>query len=148
MTKTAKALNEDLIEHACSQLGAIARKHVIAGKQPAEAAWAAIRETKTLFPHDWKLAVQGDGDEDEVEVWEVEHKYPAACARIQRESQSAYRNRLVKTVKERAKLSADPVARRVAKWSSAKLLDLFESTMPATEEEAFRTAVAAAARRR
>ena len=82
---TTKQLDQDLIEHACSQLGKAARKHVHAGMAPASAARAAIRETKDLFPVDWRLGVQGDDTEDEIEVWEVEHKRSIPCARITRE---------------------------------------------------------------
>ena len=83
----AKQLDQDLIDHACAQLGKAARKHVRAGMAPASAASAAIRETKALFPIDWRLGVQGDDTEDEVEVWEVEHKRSIPCARITRETE-------------------------------------------------------------
>lgn len=80
--KTAKELNRDLIEHARDQLSTAARKHVRAGMGPGSAANAAIRETKALFPPDWKLGVQGDDDEEFVEVWEVEHKYSTPIATV------------------------------------------------------------------
>ena len=85
---TAKQLDQDLIDHACSQLANIARQHVREGMTPASAASAAIRETKTLFPTNWRLGVQGDDTEDDVEVWEVEHKRSIPCARISRATAS------------------------------------------------------------
>jgi hypothetical protein len=95
-------LDQDLLKHACVQLGEVARRHVRGGMGPASAARAAIRETKALFPHDWRLAVQGDDDEEDVEVWEVEHKYPVAIARIR-----AHAPELVKlTSKQRDLLDA------------------------------------------
>jgi len=81
-------LDQDLIEHACSQLAKAARRHVNAGMGPARAARAAIRETKALFPLDWQLAVQGDDSDDEVEVWEVEHKRSTPCASVSRETEA------------------------------------------------------------
>lgn len=81
----SKKIDQELIEHACDKLAEVARRHVQAGMGPASAARAAIRETQVLFPHDWRLAVQGDDREEEVEVWEVEHKRPVACARVSRE---------------------------------------------------------------
>ena len=81
-TKTAKELERDLIEHARDQLRAAARKHVRAGMGPRSAASAAIRETKTLFPPDWKLGVQGDDDDEFVEVWEVEDKDSSPIATV------------------------------------------------------------------
>jgi hypothetical protein len=81
----SKKLDQDLIEHACDKLGEAARRHVREGMGPASAARAAIRETQVLFPHDWRLAVQGDDREEEVEVWEIEHKRTYPCARILRE---------------------------------------------------------------
>lgn len=81
----SKKLDQDLIEHACDQLGKIARRHVRAGMGPESAARAAIHETKALFPADWHLGVQGGDDEEAVEVWEVEHKRSFPCARISRE---------------------------------------------------------------
>ena len=77
-----KKLDQDLIGHACEQLGKIARRHVREGMGPESAARAAIRETKALFPPDWKLGVQGDDSEEQVEVWEVDDKYQHAIARI------------------------------------------------------------------
>lgn len=85
---TTKRLDQDLIDHACSQLGKAARKHVREGMAPASAASTAIRETKALFPIDWRLGVQGDDTADEVEVWEVEHKRSIPCARISREPET------------------------------------------------------------
>jgi hypothetical protein len=82
---TEQRLDRDLIEHARSQLGAAARRRVREGMGPASAARAAIRETQALFPHDWRLGVQGDDSEEAVEVWEVEHKFPQPIARIERE---------------------------------------------------------------
>jgi hypothetical protein len=84
---TAK-LDQDLIDHACNQLAKAARRHVSTGMGPASAARAAIRETKALFPTDWNLAVQGDDDEEQVEVWEVAHKRSVPCASISREPES------------------------------------------------------------
>lgn len=78
------SLDRDLIEHARRQLGDAARRHVREGMGPASAARAAIRETQALFPHDWRLAVQGDDNEEAVEVWEVEHKYGQPIARVSR----------------------------------------------------------------
>lgn len=83
-----KKLDRDLIEHARDQLFAAARRHVHGGMGPASAAYAAIRETKALFPSDWKLAVQGDNDDEFVEVWEVDHKYGSAIASIPREPEA------------------------------------------------------------
>lgn len=83
---TAKQLDQDLIDHACGQLHKAARRLVqFEGMGPASAARKAIRETKSLFPPDWHLAVQGDDDEEFVEVWEVEHKRTIPCARVSRE---------------------------------------------------------------
>jgi hypothetical protein len=82
---TARQLDQELIDHACSQLYKVARRHVHNGLGPASAASAAIRETKALFPPDWQLAVQGDDTEEEVEVWEVEHKRTIPCVRIKRQ---------------------------------------------------------------
>lgn len=79
-----KKLDRDLIEHAGEKLAAIAKKLVRAGMGPAEAARKAIRQTQALFPHDWRLGVQGDDADDFVEVWEVEHKYPDPVARVDR----------------------------------------------------------------
>jgi hypothetical protein len=81
----SKKLDQDLIEHACDQLGKIARRHVREGMGPESAARAAIRETRALFPPDWNLGVQGGDDEEQVEVWEVEHKRPFPIARVSRE---------------------------------------------------------------
>ncbi len=81
----AKQLDRDLIHHACSQLAKAAERHVREGLGPESAARAAIRETKALFPADWQLAVQGDDTEEEVEVWEIEHKHATPIARISRE---------------------------------------------------------------
>lgn len=148
MTKTAKQLEQDLIDHACAQLKKIARQRVREGMTPASAASAAIRETKALFPPDWRLAVQGGGDEDEVEVWEVEHKLPEPCARIVRESEDDARARLVAAVKERARADADPAVRRIARWSNDKLLDILTVEMPDTEHAAFRAVVGRLPKRR
>lgn len=83
----SKQLDQDLIDHACSQLHRVARRFVqFQGMGPASAARKAIRETKSLFPADWHLAVQGDDDEEFVEVWEVEHKRTIPCARVSRET--------------------------------------------------------------
>ena len=87
MTKTAKVLDRDLIEHASDQLSAVARKHVRAGMGPRSAANAAIRETQSLFPPDWKLGVQGGDDEEFVEVWEVEHKTSSPIATVRTASE-------------------------------------------------------------
>ena len=138
MTKTAKQLDHDLIEHACSQLGKKARQHVSAGMTPASAAYAAIRETRALFPPDWQLAVQGGDQEDEVEVWEVEHKRSAPCARVVRETEAEAKQLLVAAVKERARAPENPAAvRRVARWSDAKVLDILRSAMPQSAGEAY-----------
>lgn len=80
-----RKLEQDLIDHACRQLAKAARRKVGEGLGPATAARAAIRETKSLFPSDWTLGVQGDDDEETVEVWEVEHKRTIPCARISRQ---------------------------------------------------------------
>ena len=145
---TAKQLDEDLIDHACSQLAKSARKHVREGMGPASAASAAIRETKALFPHDWRLAVQGDDREDSVEVWEVEHKREVPCARVVRESEEDAVERLITSVRERARASTDPDAKRVAKLPRARLLLILEAAMPETEDQAYRAAVAAVATKR
>lgn len=137
MTPT-KQLDRDLIAHACSQLNMKARQHVRDGMTPASAANAAIRETKSLFPPDWRLAVQGGDEEDEVEVWEVEHKMYTACARVVRKTEEDARAHLVKAVKDRARTEADPAIRRVARWSNEKVLDILHVAMPRDEYEAFR----------
>lgn len=84
-SKTARELDRDLITHACKQLDQAARQHVRKGMGPASAAYAAIRETKALFPSDWRLGVQGDDDDEHVEVWEVEHKWQVPCAHVSRD---------------------------------------------------------------
>jgi hypothetical protein len=145
---TAKQLDEDLIDHACNQLGKIARQRVREGATPASAAHAAIRETKALFPVNWRLAVQGGDDEDSVEVWEVEHKRNTPCAHIVRESEEDVVERLVETVRARARASADPDAKRVVKLSRARLLLILEASMPETEDQAYRAAIAAVATKR
>jgi hypothetical protein len=81
---TAQKLDQDLINHACRQLDKWARIKVGEGLSPASAARSAIHQTKPLFPADWRFAVQGDDSDDEVEVWEVDHKLPSPCARIKR----------------------------------------------------------------
>lgn len=139
-----KQLDRDLIEHACSQLDKVAGRLVREGSTPASAARAAIRETKALFPPDWRLAVQGDDSEDEVEVWEVEHKRPTPCAHIAKESEAQVRTRLINAVKERARASTEPAIRRVAKWSNARLQDIIEADMSQTEHDAFRAVMTAA----
>jgi len=103
---TARELSQDLIEHACNQLGAAARRHVREGMGPASAGRAAIRETKALFPHDWHLAVQGDDSDVEVEVWEVEHKRTIPCARISREAETVPSTERLKANEIRAGLKA------------------------------------------
>lgn len=147
MTKTAKELDRDLIEHACEQLSKTAKRHLGAGMGPATAAWEAIRETKALFPADWNLAVQGDDDDEHVEVWEVDDKRTTVCAHVAKQSVDEIQKDLVTAVKQRARESSDPVVRAIAKWSNAKLFDILESAMPETEGEAFRAAVEAATRR-
>ena len=142
MTKSAEDLDQDLIDHACSQLVKKARQHVRDGMPPASAAEKAIRETKALFPPDWRLGVQGDDTEDEVEVWEVNGKMDAPCARIERESEDEAQDHLVKAVKDRARTHADPNIRRIAKWSDEKVLDILSVAMPDGEHEAFRAVVA------
>lgn len=107
-----RQLDEDLIDHACSQLGKIARQRVHEGATPASAARAAVRETKALFPADWRLAVQGDDDDDEVEVWEVEHKRITPCTRVVRETQEAAVERLIAAVLARACLHGSRRATR------------------------------------
>ena len=137
-----KQLDADLIDHACAQLGKKARQHVREGMAPARAAEKAIRETKALFPPDWRLGVQGGDDEDQVEVWEVQHKLAQPCARVERESEAEAQDRLVKAVKDRARTDADPNIRRIAKWSDAKVLDILSAEMAEGEYEAFRAVVA------
>jgi hypothetical protein len=139
---TASKLDKDLIEHACNQLEYVARQRMREGMSPASAASAAIRETKALFPHDWRLAVQGGDDADEVEVWEVDHKRATPCARIVRETEAQARARLVSAVKARARSSADPHVRKIAKWSNDRLHDILEAHMPENESDAFSAAVA------
>jgi len=143
---TARDLDADLIDHACSQLGKVARQRVREGMAPASAARAAIRETKALFPADWRLAVQGDDSDDSVEVWEVEHKRIEPCARVVRESEEEAVERLVETVRTRARASADPDAKRVIKLPRARLLLILEAAMPETEDQAYRAAIAAVRR--
>lgn len=74
--------DRELIEYARTQLDATARRHVRRGMGPASAARAAIRETQVLFPTDWRFGVQGNDNEEFVEVWEIEHKYPQPIATI------------------------------------------------------------------
>jgi hypothetical protein len=81
----ASQIEQDITEHARAQLRAAARRRVREGMGPASAARAAIRETQALFPADWRFGVQGDDEEDFVEVWEVEHKFRHPIARIERE---------------------------------------------------------------
>ena len=140
---TARELDDDLIDHACSQLAKAARKRVREGMGPASAASAAIRETKALFPHDWRLAVQGTDDDDSVEVWEVEHKRITPCARVVRETEEEARESLVTAVRDRARALSDPEAKRVAKLPRARLLLILEAAMPETEDQAYRAAIAA-----
>lgn len=142
MTKSAKDLDKDLIDHACSQLGKKARQHVRDGMTPASASEKAIRETKALFPPDWRLGVQGDDTEDEIEVWEVAGKMEVPCARIVRETEDEAQEGLVKAVKDRARTDADPNIRRIAKWSDEKVLGILSVEMPEGEYEAFRAVVA------
>jgi hypothetical protein len=115
MTKSSQ-LDRDLIEHARQKLQEAARSHVRGGMGPASAAYAAIRETKALFPPDWKLGVQGDDDEESVEVWEVEHKQGSAIATVHAtapepppkltESQSNLLSHIIGRPKDRTELSA------------------------------------------
>lgn len=84
MGVTKKRLDQDLVEHARDQLAKVAARYVKTGSSPAAAAQRAIRETQALFPHDWRLAVQGDEGDDRVEVWEVEHKLSSPIASIAR----------------------------------------------------------------
>ena len=74
----------DLMEHAHKKLKVVAQRFVLGGMGPASAAYAAIRETKVLFPLDWHLGVQGDDDDEFVEVWEVDHKSTIPIATITR----------------------------------------------------------------
>lgn len=140
--KTAKDLDKELINHACSQLSKKARQYVHDGMSPASAAEKAIRDTKALFPPDWRLGVQGDDTEDDVEVWEVEHKLHTPCAYIVRETQEEARERLVKAVKDRARVDKDPGIRAIARWPNYKILDILHMSMPDGEHEAFRAVVA------
>jgi hypothetical protein len=79
-------LDRDLIKHASEKLAAAARRRVREGAEPASAARTAIRETQALFPHDWRLGVQGDDGDDVVEVWEVEHRAAEPIAVVSREA--------------------------------------------------------------
>lgn len=81
-----KRLDADLIEHACMELGRAASRHFEAGFTAASAAERAIKETKALFPSDWKLAVQGDSRDSYVEVWETSHKRTIPCANVGEDS--------------------------------------------------------------
>ena len=141
--KTAKELERDLIEHAGDQLRAAARRHVRAGMGPESAARAAIRETKALFPPDWKLGVQGDDDEESVEVWEVEHKYASPIATVVRASASepppklttAQRNILwsiSKTPKDQTEFSATQ-RRTIIKLLQLGLVTTIDGRYHATE---------------
>ena len=80
--KSKKQLDGELIDHACDQLSRAGQRYFESGFTAASAAERAIRETKTLFPSDWKLAVQGDNRDAYVEVWEVDHKRSSPCAHI------------------------------------------------------------------
>ncbi len=84
MSRSRSHMNKPSIEQAARKLNEAARRHVAAGKGPESAARAAIRETQDLFPSDWKLGVQGDDDEDEVEIWEVDHKYGSPLGAVRR----------------------------------------------------------------
>jgi len=111
----AKRLDRDLTDHARSQLAEAAERRVRAGLGPASAARAAIRETKALFPHDWRLGVQGDDGDEFVEVWEVEHKYPQPVARVSREPVPGPRTkkaRTAKSTKRRASIRRAPRSSR------------------------------------
>lgn len=145
---TTTKLDKDLIDHACGQLAKAARKHVRAGMGIASAANAAIRETKALFPHDWRLGVQGSDDEDSVEVWEVQGKRipDIPCARIERESEEEARERLITEVRARARTSTDPDAKRIVKLPLARLQLILGAAMPETEDQAYRAALAAVRR--
>ena len=122
-----RRLDRDLIAHACARLTEVAEHHVRAGLGPANAARAAILETKMLFPADWRLAVQGDDDDAMVEVWEVEHKRTSPCAQVSREpvpargtsktrrAGAARRGRSHSTISDRARwLEGDPASWPVA----------------------------------
>ena len=80
--RSKQQLDGELIDHACTQLSRAGKRYFEAGFTAASAAERAIRETKTLFPSDWKLAVQGDNRDAYVEVWEVDHKRLLPCAHI------------------------------------------------------------------
>jgi hypothetical protein len=131
----AKQLDQELIDHACSQLHKVARRHVNNGSGPASAARAAIRETRALFPSDWHLAVQGDDSDEFVEVWEVEHKRTFPCARVRRDLDLpptlGRRSKKTKTAKstkrKRRPYSINPSSPDVIKAFMA-------SRQPATEE--------------
>jgi hypothetical protein len=142
MTKTAEQLEQDLIDHACDQLAKKARQYVKGGMAPAEAASKAIRDTKALFPPDWRLGVQGGDDEDEVEVWEVDDKMMEPCASVVRETEDEAQGALVTAVKDRARADKDPKVRAIARWPDDDILDILAAAMPETESEAFRAVVA------
>ena len=80
----AREYKRDLMEHARKKLKAVARRLVLGGMRSANPANAAIRETKALFPLDWRLGVQDDDADEFVEVWEVDHKSAIPIATITR----------------------------------------------------------------
>lgn len=112
---TKKHFAKDLIEHACAQLVKRARQHVKTGVRPATAARLAIRETQTLFPYDWRLAVQGDDADDHVEVWEAAHKRssPIASISVGVRSHSTKRKRWNHGDVARAHGTSEDVVRRI-----------------------------------
>jgi hypothetical protein len=127
MVATKKRLDRDLIEHARDQLDKIARRHVKAGKGPETAARLAIRETQLLFPHGWRLAVQGDDGDDHVEVWEVEHKFPSPIASIEapRGRSHATKRWSHKDIAKRYRVDEDIVRRIYAAIQEAKKQGLY-----------------------
>jgi len=112
---TKKHFAKDLIEHACAQLVKRARQHVKTGVRPATAARLAIRETQTLFPYDWRLAVQGNDADDHVEVWEAAHKRssPIASISVGARSHSTKRKRWNHGDVARAHGTSEDVVRRI-----------------------------------
>ena len=115
MGATKKHLDRDLIEYARDQLTKIAKRHVKAGSAPASAARMAIRETSALFPHGWRLAVQGDDHDDRVEVWEVDHKFSSPIASVDRDKHHKHLSHAIKRWNHRDVAQAQGVSENVVR---------------------------------
>jgi hypothetical protein len=125
MVATKKRLDRDLVEHARDKLAKIAARYVKAGESPAEAARLAIRETQALFPHGWRLAVQGDDRDEHVEVWEVEHKFSVPIASIWSRTSHATKRWIHKDVAQSLRVPEDVVRRIYTAIQTAKKQGLY-----------------------